>query len=230
MPWFAARGFSCHAVSLRDHGSSRRTGRHNTWRLADYVEDVQWAVEQLDQRPILVGHSLGGTIAQKIAAKSSAPALILLAPSPIGGANRAALRMFLTHPKSMWRALSQRNMALGLEGFLSFFLSSDLPDADRERVCRRLDGLTSFGAAVDAFYRDPPQPALTEMPTLVVSGQRDWSIPRYKNVALAKAYGGTHLDVPTAHDVMVDTNWEIAATRISSWLGECFPPEPGYLP
>lgn len=218
MPWFADRGFSCHAISLRDHGASRRTGRHNAWRLADYVDDVRWAVEQLDQRPILVGHSLGGTIAQKIAAEGDFPGMVLLAPSPIGGSNRAALRMFLTHPKAMRRAVSQGDMAQALPAFLSFFLSPDLPDAERERIIRRLDGLTAFAAATDAFYRDPPRPAPTAMPTLVVSGQRDWSIPRYKNVRLARAYGGAHIVVPTAHDVMGDTLWEAAATQILTWL------------
>ncbi|MEN0652681.1 MULTISPECIES: alpha/beta hydrolase [Hyphobacterium] len=223
MPWFAARGFSCHAVSLRDHGSSRQTGQHKSWRLCDYVDDVRWAVEQLNCPPILVGHSLGGSIAQKIAAELTIPGMILLAPSPIGGSNRAALRMLFTHPKSMWRALSQNNLGLGLPAFLGFFLSPDLPVSERERVCRRLDGLTALGAAADAFYRDTPKPVTTAMPTLVVSGQRDWSIPLYKNAALARAYGGSHLIVPTAHDMMADTNWEVAAQRILNWLDEYFP-------
>ncbi len=223
MPWFADQGFSCHAVSLREHGASRRTGQHDAWRLADYVDDVRWAVGQLDQRPILVGHSLGGTIAQKIAVEDAFPGMVLLAPSPIGGSNRAALRMLLSHPMAMWAATSRRNMALALPAFLSFFLSPDLPDAERRRIVERLDGLTAFDAAADAFYRDPPRPAPTAMPTLVVSGQRDWSIPRYKNVRLARAYGGAHITVPTAHDVMGDTRWEAAATQILAWLDARIP-------
>jgi len=222
MPWFADQGFGCHAVSLRDHGASRRTGVHDGWRLADYVEDVRWAVDQLDERPILVGHSLGGTIAQKVAAEGTFPGMILLAPSPIGGSSRAALRMLLSHPRAMWRAISQGNMALALPAFLSFFLSPDLPDVEREQIVRRLDGLTAFGAAADAFYRDPPRPAPTTMPSLVVSGQHDWSIPQYKNVRLARAYGGMHITVPTAHDVMGDTHWEAAAALILTWLDTRF--------
>lgn len=223
MPWFAGRGFDCHATSLRDHGTSRRTGQHDAWRLADYVEDVRWAVEQLEARPILVGHSLGGTIAQKVAAADAFPGMILLAPSPIGGSNRAALRMLVQHPLAMWRALSRRDMALALPAFLSFFLSPDLPEAERARIVERLDGLTALGAAADAFYRDPPRPVPTTMPVLVVSGERDWSIPRYKNVRLARDYGGAHLTVPTAHDVMGDTQWEVAATQILTWIDQRFP-------
>lgn len=223
MPWFADRGYNCHAISLRDHGASRRTGRHDAWRLADYVDDVRWAVGELDQRPILVGHSLGGTIAQKIAAEDAFPGMVLLAPSPIGGSNRAALRMLLSHPRAMWRAMSRGEMAQALPAFLSFFLSPDLPNADRQRIIQRLDGLTAFGAAADAFYRDTPRPAATAMPTLVVSGQRDWSIPRYRNLRLARAYGGDHIIVPTAHDVMGDTRWEDAAAQILAWLDPRFP-------
>ena len=219
MPWFANQGFSCHAISLRDHGASLRTGHHNTWRLADYLDDVRWAVEQLDERPILIGHSLGGTLAQKIAAEGPFPAMVLLAPSPIGGSNRAALRMLFTHPRAMARAMGHGDMAQALPAFLSFLLSPDLPAPERTRIVQRLDGLTAFGAAADAFYRDPPRPARTVMPTLVVSGQRDWSIPRYKNVRLARAYGGKHITVPTAHDVMGDSQWESAASDILAWLG-----------
>lgn len=220
MPWFAERGFNCHSISYRDHGGSRRTGRHTEWQLKDYVEDVHWAIEQLPEKPILIGHSLGGSIVQKIATSANMPGMILLAPSPIGGSNRAALRMTLAHPGAMIRAALKKDMAEALPAFLSFFLSDDLPEAERARIAERLDGLTSFGAATDAFYTDTPKPQPVNMPVLVASGELDWSIPRYKNEKLAKAYGGAHIVVPTAHDIMCDTRWEAAATNILDWLDE----------
>jgi pimeloyl-ACP methyl ester carboxylesterase len=218
MPWFASRGFDCHAISIRDHGASKRTGRDTEWRLRDYVDDVRWAIGQIGEYPILVGHSLGGSIVQKVALDDPCPAMVLLAPSPIGGSNRAALRMLASHPRALMRAMVKKDLAEALPAFLSFFLSSDLSSARRDSIAARLDGLTSFAAAADAFYTDPPRPAATEMPVLVVAGEKDWSIPRYKNARLAKAYGGTLIDVPTAHDIMCDTRWEAAALQIFEWL------------
>lgn len=220
MPWFAERGFDCYAVSLRDHGASARTGRHDEWRLADYVNDAAWAASQIGRKPILIGHSLGGTIVQKLRADGSYPAMILLAPSTIGGSNRAAFRMTATHPGAMIRAAATRDMSLALPAFLSFFLSPNIAEADKARIARRLDGMTSFAAARDAFYTDTPKPSPTAMPVLVVSGEKDWSIPQYKNRKLARAYDGTHKIVPTAHDIMCDTNWEKAAALINGWLSE----------
>lgn len=218
MPWFASRGFDCHAISIRDHGASRRTGRDAEWRLRDYVDDVRWAMGQIGEDPILVGHSLGGSIVQKVALDNPCPAMVLLAPSPIGGSNRAAMRMMFSHPRALMRAMTKKDLTEALPAFLSFFLSSDLSLNSRDSIANRLDGLTSFAAAADAFYLDPPRPAATEMPVLVVAGEKDWSIPRYKNAKLAKAYGGTLIDVPTAHDIMCDTQWETAALRILEWL------------
>jgi len=220
MPWFAELGHDCHAVSLRDHGKSLRTGRHAEWRLADYVNDVAWAVEQIGEQPILVGHSLGGSIVQKLAADGSHPGMILLAPSPIGGSNRALFRMLATHPGAIVRAAMSRDMALALPAFLSFFLSRDMPESIRANIASRLDGLTSFLAARDAFYSDPPRPAPINMPVLVLSGEKDWSIPPTKNRKLARAYGGVHETVPTAHDIMCDTHWEVAAKVMRQWIDD----------
>lgn len=222
MPWFSRHGFDCHALSYRDHGECQRTGRHAEWRLKDYVDDVRWAAARLPERPILVGHSLGGSIAQKLAAEGGYPGMILLAPSPIGGSNRAALRMLFRYPGPMFRGLVKGNLPAALPAFLSFFLSSDLPQDQRERIAARCNGLTSHKAANDAFYFDCPRAKPLGIPTLVASGAKDWSIPRYKNEKLARAYGGDHIVVPTAHDIMCDTQWEQAAGQIRAWLASRF--------
>lgn len=222
MPWFSSHGFDCYAVSYRDHGESERTGRHNEWRLQDYVDDVRWAAAQLPKKPILVGHSLGGSIAQKLAKESGYPALILLAPSPIGGSNRAAIRMVFNFPGPMLRGLIKGDLTAALPAFLSFFLSADLPEEERDQIAARCSGLSSLKSANDAFYLDCPKPEMLGIPVLVASGEKDWSIPRYKNVKLANAYDGEHIVVPTAHDIMCDTHWKSAADQILDWLGPKF--------
>lgn len=222
MPWFSARGYDCHAVSCRDHGQSRRTGRHKEWRLRDYVEDVRWATKQLGEAPIIAGHSLGGSIAQKLAADGGIAGMILLAPSPIGGSNRAAMRMMFKYPGAMLRGFGGGDLTVALPAFLSFFLSDDLSPSVREAIANRCNGLTSLKAANDAFYFDSPNPKPLGVPVLVASGEKDWSIPRYKNEKLARRYGGDHIVVPTAHDIMCDARWEEAAHQIERWLQQKF--------
>jgi pimeloyl-ACP methyl ester carboxylesterase len=220
MPWFADHGYDCHAVSYRGHGQSPRSAGDAEWRLRDYVEDVRWAANQLNSPPVLVGHSLGGSIVQKLVGREKFPAMVLLAPSPIGGSNRSALRMLWKHPGSMFKAAIRRDMQAALPAFLSFFLSDGISEQERQRIAARCTGVTSFKAAADAFYLDCPCPAPVASPVLVVSGERDWSIPRYKNEKLARAYGGDHIVVPTAHDIMCDIGWNSAAQQVADWLEE----------
>jgi pimeloyl-ACP methyl ester carboxylesterase len=49
--------------------------------LTDYASDLETLIDGLEARPVLVGHSLGGLLAQMLAARGKARALVLLAPS-----------------------------------------------------------------------------------------------------------------------------------------------------
>src|SRR5262245_62275972 len=68
-PWikiFSERGFRVVAVSRRGRfgvGPAQAEGVE----IADYLDDTRQVIEALGEKPILVGHSLGGLIAQKMA-------------------------------------------------------------------------------------------------------------------------------------------------------------------
>jgi pimeloyl-ACP methyl ester carboxylesterase len=79
---FEAAGYEVHAPLLRHHDHGRNPpqalGRVS---LTDYAADLEKLIRGLDQAPIIVGHSMGGLLAQMLAAKDLARALVLLAPS-----------------------------------------------------------------------------------------------------------------------------------------------------
>ncbi|MFL6807337.1 MAG: alpha/beta hydrolase [Xanthobacteraceae bacterium] len=58
--------------------------------IADYLDDTRRVIDALGERPILIGHSLGGLIAQKLAEEDRAAALVLLAPVPAMAADAAS--------------------------------------------------------------------------------------------------------------------------------------------
>lgn len=80
-PWFTERGHVCHAPDLRHH-------EQGTWAprefagvgLPEYRADLRALISTLDEAPIIVGHSMGGLIAQQLAEDGLAAALVLLAP------------------------------------------------------------------------------------------------------------------------------------------------------
>src|SRR5512138_649157 len=65
LDYFAQHGFDAYAVNLRGHGNSDGW-KHLRWtRIADFVDDVDVAVQQLPAAPVLIGHSMGGFVIQK---------------------------------------------------------------------------------------------------------------------------------------------------------------------
>jgi len=79
---FEASGYSVHAPVLRHHDCGRTPpsalGRVS---LTDYAADLEKLIAGLDEPPVVVGHSLGGLLAQMLAARGKARAVVLLAPS-----------------------------------------------------------------------------------------------------------------------------------------------------
>jgi alpha-beta hydrolase superfamily lysophospholipase len=98
LPYFAQRGYTVHAMSLRGHGGSEGRERLRWATMADYISDVKQIIEQIGQTPILVGHSMGGAIVQRVLESYQAPAAILLASAPHTGLIPATVRVFLRHP------------------------------------------------------------------------------------------------------------------------------------
>jgi pimeloyl-ACP methyl ester carboxylesterase len=76
-------GYACHAPAMPGHEPvdpnvlSRIT-------LSDYVDHALAVYDELDEAPIVIGHSIGGLIAHHVAAARSPRALVLLASVPPG--------------------------------------------------------------------------------------------------------------------------------------------------
>ncbi|HWA91644.1 MAG TPA: alpha/beta hydrolase [Rhizomicrobium sp.] len=79
---FDDAGHRLHLPTLRYHDCGRSPpAALGKVSLLDYARDLEALIDGFDETPILVGHSLGGLLAQMLAAKGKARALVLLAPS-----------------------------------------------------------------------------------------------------------------------------------------------------
>ena len=85
---FEAAGHECLTPDLPGHAPGQSvTGLSMT----DYARAIATLIADCETKPILVGHSLGGLVAQMAAARSPVEALILLAPSPPWGVTTGAM-------------------------------------------------------------------------------------------------------------------------------------------
>ena len=68
--------------------------------LRDYTDDLVAFVNSLDSPPLLIGHSMGGLLAQLVAARTRPAGLVAACPAPAAGilaATRTSLRATLPH-------------------------------------------------------------------------------------------------------------------------------------
>jgi len=82
--YFSERNFSCKAVNLREGLNLRKT------RFRDYVNKVKAMVTPED---IVIGHSMGGLIVQKIAEETTIRGGIAICPAPPRGIKLSGIRL-----------------------------------------------------------------------------------------------------------------------------------------
>lgn len=82
-----AQGYECHAPDLPFHEAGVDHPQVAGQSLLDYVAFLERYVNERRFRrpPLIVGHSMGGLLAQQLATRIETAALVLLAPAPAAG-------------------------------------------------------------------------------------------------------------------------------------------------
>jgi pimeloyl-ACP methyl ester carboxylesterase len=223
LPYFAERGYPSYALSFQGHGTSGTEKQLNSLRIADYVSDVAQVAASLPNPPILVGHSMGGLVVQKYLEKYPAAGAVLLASLPVGGLGRSALRMAKRHPWLFLKSVLSLNIstfirtkALAHESFFSTDIDADV----LEKCYSRLQG-ESYFAFLDMILLNLPRPKRIAAPLLVMGASDDKVISPKDVARTAKAYHTKAILIEgTAHDMMLENTWQIAADVIIGWLRE----------
>ena len=85
--FFAEAGWESYAINLRGHHPSDRDEALSQVTMEDYLADVEKVLADLNlQNCVLIGHSLGGLLAQKTASDwPSIKALVTIASAPPSG-------------------------------------------------------------------------------------------------------------------------------------------------
>lgn len=221
LDYFAQQGYAAHALNLRGHGKSEGREKLRWTRIADFVEDVENAVQQLPSAPILIGHSMGGFIIQHYLEGHDAPAAVLLSsPSPAGllpTAIRTARRQPWVFAK-IGLTMSLKPMLATPEFVGEAFFSEDLPNELLLKYWKQTQD-DSFMAFLDMVALDLPRPAKVKTPLLILGAGRDNMIAPKEVEATARAYHTTAEIIPdVAHNSMLELGWQSVADRMLLWL------------
>lgn len=220
LPYFAEKGFSSHAVSLRGHGASEGGEKLKWTSVSDYVSDVFQAASGLPKPPVVVGHSLGGLVAAKYFEKHEAPAGILVAPSPSEGMFWSGMKLQLQNPWLFTKIAVKQDYAVMFatpELAKKFLFSAD---ADDEKIARYVErfGKESYRAALEMIY-NLPKPNKIKTPLLILGAENDALIAPAKIEKTARVFNADCKIFPAlAHDLMLERDWRTVADFMIDWL------------
>jgi pimeloyl-ACP methyl ester carboxylesterase len=239
-PWtdlFAEAGYAPHAPGWPGDPDTVEEARANPESIADHgiddvVEHYAAVIRTLDAPPILVGHSFGGMIAQKLLGQDLAVAAVAIDAAQIKGvlplplsALRATLPVF-RNPANKHRAVS-----LTAEQF-RFAFGNAIPVEESNQLFERwaipAPGKPLFEAAAANF--DPHSPAAVDTansgrgPLLLMTGGKDHTVPESVTRATLKQY--RHSDAVTeltefadrGHSLTIDNGWREVADAALAWL------------
>ncbi|MGY5032962.1 alpha/beta hydrolase [Streptomyces sp. 900116325] len=239
-PWidlFQTEGYAPSALGWPGDPDTVEEARHNPESVAGYgiddvVEHYAALIAKLPAPPILIGHSFGGMIAQKLLGQNLAAAAVAIDAAQIKGVlplPLSALRA--TFPVFKNPANKRRSVSLTAEQFRFAFgnaISEEESAALYERWTVPAPGKPLYEAASANFNPHSPAKVDTENggrgPLLLISGGKDHTVPEVVTRATLKQY--RHSEAVTdiigfpdrGHSLTIDGGWHEVAATVLGWL------------
>lgn len=219
LPYFAGKGYHAIALSLRGHGLSEGHEHLHKHSLLDYVDDVTQVVNQLDQLPVLIGHSMGGAIVQKYLELSGCrgKAAVLMASPPPERVFISSLVNACIRPLVYWKFMKYYRFGI-LPAPIELFLSKETLKLKGKEYVHQLQP-ESRRIMQDFINFSIDNQKIINIPLLVLGAENDKLSRSKTNYEISKFYGAEVEIIPNiAHDMMIDKNWCSVADNILKWL------------
>ena len=228
--FFERKGFRCLTPVLRHHDIQPQDpppealGRLS---LRDYADDLEDFVRALEETPFIMGHSMGGLLAQMLGARGLGKGLVLLTPAPPAGINALTFTVI----RSFWSVLSKwgfwKNPHRLPFNAASYAMMHRLPEDQRSREYAKLVFESGRAAAEIGFWPVDLGGAArvdhdaVRCPMLVIGAVEDRITPlavtrkvarKYAHVATFRQFDGH------AHWVIGEPGWEEIAGAVHRWM------------
>ena len=228
--FFEGMGYSCITPTLRFHDANPKEPpdpRLGTTSLRDYAEDLENEIRKLDTLPVLMGHSMGGLLAQILGSRGLAKALVLLTPAAPHGIialTPSVIRSFWSELTTygFWRKPMRQTFEEAAYSMLNL-----LPVEEQKEIYSRFvyeSGLA--GSEIGFWVFDSKRAAKVDesrvtCPVLVIGASQDRITPvsvvrniahKYRTVSTYKEFANH------AHWVIGEPGWQEIAEYVSDWL------------
>jgi len=213
----AEAGWDAWALNLRGHGGSRPVPNLGDVSVSDYVQDVLDCLRVLGE-VVLVGHSMGGLVAQKVAEVGGVRAAVFLtsaAPQGIVVLRWPVLRRMARYAFPM----AANRPFLATRPHADALLLNRLSPERRAEAYARLVPESGRAARELAFGLVPVDENRVECPTLVVGAEWDQITPVGVQRRIAAKYDADYLEMAGhAHMLMLEEGGERPIKEILTWV------------
>jgi pimeloyl-ACP methyl ester carboxylesterase len=214
---FAAAGWEGFAFSRRGrHGVPPEDARGVTFD--EYLEDSRRIVDSLGEPPVLVGHSLGGLLAQKLAEEGRARAIVLVASAPPSMLTAQAVALPTFAPR-LPRIMAGLPFDVPAGACRKLALNCVPDETDRERIHGTLNRESGIVYRQMMLGRIRVDASKVRCPVLVVGGDRDRIISLGLLRGTARHYGvDANVYEGHGHWLPEEPGWDAIAARMLRWL------------
>jgi pimeloyl-ACP methyl ester carboxylesterase len=228
--FFEEKGYSCLTPTLRFHDMDPKETpdpRLGTTSLLDYAEDLEKEIGKLDAPPILMGHSMGGLLAQILGSRGLARSLVLLttaSPHGIMALRPSVIRSFWSGFRryGFWKKPMRQTFNEAVYSMLHLLTAEEQKEIFARFVYESGRAACEIGFWLfDSRRAAKVDESKVTCPVLVIAGARDRITPvsivrkvadKYRGVSTYKEFANH------AHWVVGEPGWQEIAEYILNWL------------
>jgi pimeloyl-ACP methyl ester carboxylesterase len=226
--FFEARGARVFTPTLRPDARTTILAKPNhalkAVGFAEYLRHLEEEIERISdatgQRPAVIGHSMGGLLAQVLAERNLVEAAVFISPSTPAGLHDTATRLFFSYialkhrlGTAPWAIKSSRRL-------LDYTVFNRVPFAERQAAYDAF--VYESGRAFNDLGNWQVDETRVRVPVLTVAASQDRLVPAKLVRRTGKKYatvGGDFVEYREhGHWLYAEPGWEKPATEIYDWL------------